>query len=128
MLFKPEGSEMPNGRAATISIAQLSTAVNQAVKTAQTKHNLNLEGTNVQFVPNWQILGRILRDAEIVDFGQAQQFANDVTQAANHVAAGGGVATAAATTGAAHFQPAIVWDGRHIICGIWPAQEVILSE
>jgi hypothetical protein len=117
---------MANGRAATISIAQLSSAVNQAVKTAETKHKIQFEGTTVQYVPNWQILGRILREAT-VDFGQAQQFANDVAQAANHVAAAGGVA-AAATTVTTNFQPAIVWNGRHIICGIWPAPEVILSE
>jgi hypothetical protein len=118
---------MANGRAATISIAQLSSAVNQAVKTAQTKHNLNLEGTNIQFLPNWQILGRVLREALLEDFGEAQQFANDVAEAANHVSAGGGAAASAGVT-TPKFQPAIVWDGRHIICGIWPSPEVILSE
>ena len=118
---------MANGRAATISIAQLSAAVNQAVKTAETKHKLQLEGTTVQYVPNWQILGRILRET-IADFGQAQQFASEVAQAANHVAAAGGAAAASAAPVATNFQPAIVWDGHHIICGIVPAPEVILSE
>ncbi|HLI62164.1 MAG TPA: hypothetical protein VKV05_02110, partial [Terriglobales bacterium] len=101
----------------------------KAVKAAQEQHGVQFEG-NTFFVPNWQLIGRILREAE---WEQAQKAANDITRGLNQVAAGGAGqefrSSAAGSAGAAgHFQPAVVWTNGHIICGARPAPEVEFAE
>jgi hypothetical protein len=113
---------MANQRATTISIKQLTGAVEKAVAAAK---GAQFEGP-ITYIPNWQLLGRILR-AEIA---QAEQVANQVTQSLNQQLAAGGAQehrAAGAATGGGSFEPAVIWNGHHIICGARPAPQVELQ-
>ena len=125
---------MANQRATTISLRQLGSAVDKALKIAVEKHGAQFEGgAGFQFIPNWQILGRILREA---DLANAQTIANEVTNSLNQSLATGPaeVRSAAATTptsgsaGGGNFEPVVLWNGRHIICGARPAPQVEFGE
>jgi hypothetical protein len=89
-------------RPRTISISEVSKAVEHAVRAASEKHK-------VQFAPGFRfgpgtIMGRQLLQADI-PIKQAEQIATEIT---HHVAGG------------AEFEPS-VWVGRGIIiCGFWP--------
>jgi hypothetical protein len=121
---------MANQRATTISIAELKGAVNQAISAAEQKHKVQFEGTGIQVIPNWKLIGRVLRETE-VQLQQLEQVASDITQAANRVAGSTGVGTERVSSGVGvtgHFQPGFVWDGHLIICGMIPGPNVVLTE
>ena len=91
-------------RPATISLKNLSSAVEQAAKTATEKNQ-------AQFSPGLHIgptiLGKIIRPP-VKEFAQAEKLAAEITQ---HVSAGGG--PLAASHG--QLQPAVLATGGHII-------------
>lgn len=101
-------------RPASISIREVSKAVEQAVKTATEKHK-------VQFSPAFRfgpgtIMGRQILQADI-GLKQAEQIATDITQ---HVTGGG--AGAAPALGTIRFEPAVLVRPGIIICGFWPPE------
>lgn len=98
-------------RPPTISIKDLSNAVDKAVKVASDKHK-------VQFGPDFRIgpgtiLGRQLLQAE-TSLKQAEQIATEITQQAT---AGGPAAQAFA---GGHFEPTVLVGRGIIICGMLP--------
>jgi hypothetical protein len=91
----------------TISIKDLSKAVEHAVKIASAKHN-------VQFSPEFRIgpggiMGRQLMEPEIGS-KQAEQIATEITQ---HVAT-----AAAATLGATPLDPVVLIGRFGVVCGM----------
>lgn len=101
-------------RPPTISIREVSKAVEHAVKVASEKHK-------VQFSPAFRlgpgtIMGRQILQADI-GLKQAEQVAAEITQ---HVA-GGGVG-AAPTLGTIPLEPAVLVRPGIIICGFWPPE------
>lgn len=85
-------------RAARISAAKLSTAVDKAVRIAAQRHDIAVSNTNL--LVNWDIVGRIVRDAAL-----AHNFATDV---ANQVSKAAGINAVATTFRLGRLQ---------IICG-----------
>jgi hypothetical protein len=71
------GAVMAPRRAEAISLTDLTKAVDRAVSIAAKRHDLQLERPT--FSANWEIFGRIVRDAR--DFNSLFAFANDVTKA-----------------------------------------------
>lgn len=67
---------MATKRAAVISVKELSTSIDRAVKLAAERHQAKAEPSSLLI--NWEILGRILREFE--DMNAAFQFATDVTK------------------------------------------------
>lgn len=103
---------MANHKPPTLSIKELSQAVDHAVKIASQKHK-------VEFAPEFRIspgtiIGRQVLQADI-KVNQAQQIATDIAQHLSDAKVG---STAAA--GSLPFEPA-VFGGRNIlICGFLP--------
>lgn len=103
---------MPVNRPATISVKELSQAVDRAVKIARDKHG-------VEFAPAFQInpgivIGRQLLKS--VDLAQAQKLAAEITQ---EVTRSAGAESTAALAGK-HFEPVVVARPNLIICGFFP--------
>ncbi len=100
-------------RPPTISIKDISKAVEHAVKVAGEKHQ-------VQFSPEFRlgpgtIMGRQLLQADIA-LKQAEQIATEITQQVTSGAAGAAPAALAAT----HLEPAVLVGRGIIICGMMP--------
>ena len=51
---------MANQRAATISMKQLSSAADRAIKLAADKHKVTFQNPTLTYVPDWQTLGGIV--------------------------------------------------------------------
>jgi hypothetical protein len=102
----------------TISAKHLASAVDQAVKTASQRHNL-------QFSPAFSINGiingrQLLQAAVSVD--ALRQAAADIAHGASRAAGGALGAEHAgaqheASTGGLHLEPAVLIGPNHIICG-----------
>jgi len=93
-------------RPATISIKEVSKAVEHAVKIASEKHKVQF-ASGFRFGPG-TIMGRQLLQADIA-INKAEQIATEITQQ---------------VPGATQFE-ASVWVGRGIIiCGFWPPDPV----
>ncbi|HTS71813.1 MAG TPA: hypothetical protein VMO17_22785 [Terriglobia bacterium] len=93
-------------RPTTISIKDVSKAVDQAVKAASEKHKVQF-GAGFRFGPG-TIMGRQLLQADI-PISKAEQIATEITQQ---------------VPSAGQFE-ASVWVGRGIIiCGFWPPDPV----
>lgn len=93
-------------RPRTISISEVSKAVEHAVKTASEKHKVEF-GSGLRFGPG-TIMGRQLLKADIA-INQAEQIATEITR---QVPGGG------------ELEPS-VWVGRGIIiCGFWPPDPI----
>jgi hypothetical protein len=90
-----------------VSAAKLSAAVDKAVKIAAERHGVAVSATNV--ILNWELIGRILRDANI-----ANKFAVDVA------------ATVSESIGT-KVQPATVQVGRQIWCGFFERARIPIS-
>lgn len=90
-----------------VSAAKLSAAVDKAVKIAAERHAVAVSDTNV--ILNWELIGRILRDANI-----ANKFAVDVA------------ATVSESIGT-KVQPATVQIGRQIWCGFFERARIPVS-
>lgn len=86
-------------RAELISASKLSAAVDKAVSIAAARHGVEVGDGNV--ILNWELIGRILRDAKV-----AGQFSTDVT------------AAVAKSTGQ-KLQPATLQIGKQIWCGFF---------
>lgn len=105
-------------RPPTISIKDLSKAVDHAVKVVAEKHK-------VQLAPEFSfsgglIMGRWLLQAEI-GLQEAQQVATGIAQ---HVTAGGAAPAAlGAALSATHLTPAVLSRPGGIICGFMPPPE-----
>lgn len=103
---------MANHKPPTLSIKELSQAVDHAVKIATQKHK-------VEFAPEFRInpgtiIGRQLLQADI-KVSQAQQIATDITQHLSNAKVG---PTAAA--GIQPFEPAVFGGRNIVICGFFP--------
>jgi hypothetical protein len=103
--------------ASTISLKQLSAAVDGAVKAALDRHKLK---TTNQFIINPGTLAGPLLD-RATDIKVAQQLAEDITkqvQQAHFAGPGAGAAHAPAAT--AQLQPGVLVTNRFILCGFFP--------
>ena len=108
-----------SNRPQSLSVKNLSAAVDKAISVARDKHN-------VQFQPGFQIgpgliMGRWL--AEVANLETVQEAAQTITA---HVNAGGGLHAAAAKPGA--FEPVVLSAGNRIICGFWPGPPAYFQE
>src|SRR6266404_4974083 len=104
--------------AASISIRELSTAINTAVKAAVQKHpDFNIHATN-EFVyhPYW-IVGIPIPDTRIKELGQLQTLAAELTTQIQKAAPS---AFSADAVGSQAVEPAVYIHGRLIICGYRP--------
>jgi hypothetical protein len=90
-----------------VSAAKLSSAVDRAVKIAAARHGVAVSDRNV--ILNWELIGRILRDAKVAD-----RFAVDVA------------ATVSGSIGA-KVQPATLQVGRQIWCGFFERARIPVS-
>jgi hypothetical protein len=102
----------------TISAKHLASAVDQAVKTASQRHNLQFSPA---FSINGIINGRQLLQAA-ADLNALRQAATDIAHEAGRAAAGAPAAEHAgaqhaASTGGLHLEPAVLIGRNHIICG-----------
>jgi hypothetical protein len=105
---------MANHRPPTLSIKELSQAVDHAVKIASQKHK-------VEFAPEFRInpgtiIGRQLLKADIT-VNQAQQLATDIAQ---HLSTAKVGPAAAAAPGLLPFEPAVFGHRNILICGFLP--------
>lgn len=103
---------MANHKPPTLSIKELSQAVDQAVKIASQKHK-------VEFAPEFRInpgtiIGRQLLQADI-KVSQAQQIATDITQHLTNAKVG-----PTAASGIHPFEPAVFGGRNIVICGFFP--------
>jgi hypothetical protein len=112
---------MANQRASTISMKQIASAADSAIKLAADKHKIQFQSQTLTYVPDWQTLGGIL--SPVVNLANVTSAAQDITSKMNQAA--GGVAAAA---GSAHFEPVVIWTGNHIICGARPAPQIVIGE
>ena len=107
-------------RPPTISIKQIASAVDKAVKIASEKHS-------VKFAPEFSInpgmiMGRWL--LEDVKLSQAEKIANEISQHA----AGAGAGLDAHAAVRPPLNPVVLGIGGHVICGFWPGPEWIVKE
>jgi hypothetical protein len=103
---------MANHKPPTLSIKELSQAVDHAVKLAGQKHK-------VEFTPEFRInpgtiIGRQLLQTDL-RVNQAQEIAAEITQHLSNAKAG-----AAAEAGFAPFEPAVFGRRNILICGFLP--------
>ncbi len=110
-------------QAQSMSLSHFTKAVQSAVKAAKLKHpkfNVELpEGITFSYlIRGFPVPETVLAN---VTLGEAQAFANEI---AAHVSEHAGV-TADAKTGA---QGAVYSFGRHVICGIPPAESFLMKE
>jgi hypothetical protein len=94
----------------SISLKQLTSSVDQAVKAAVQRHPAKV--TNGFAINPGIICGPILEAA--TDLKLAQQIADEITQQVQKAQAGGAAAAASA------FQSAVLVTRGHIICGFFP--------
>jgi len=99
-------------RPPTISVSEVSKAVELAVKAASEKHKVQF-ASGFRFGPG-TIMGRQLLQADI-GIKQAEQIATEISQ---HVA---GAAGAAALQGT-RLEPGVFAGRGIIICGFWPPE------
>ncbi len=103
----------------TISAKHLASAVDQAVKTASQRHNLQF---GPAFSINGLINGRQLLQAA-ADLNALRQAATDIAHQASHAAGGAigagqaGAEHAPSAAGSLHLEPAVLIGPNHIICG-----------
>jgi hypothetical protein len=90
---------MPAKRADVISVKELSSSIDRAVKLAAERHRIKADPSNLLL--NWEILGRILREFE--DMNAAFNFATEVTKNVN--------------LQGVKAEPAMLKIGRDILCG-----------
>ena len=103
---------MPINCPATISMKQLSQAVDRAVTRAKEKHGVDF-AASFQISPGI-VIGRQLRAS--VDLAQAQKIAGEITQ---EITVSPGT-EAAAALGGKRFEPAVLVRPNMIICGFFP--------
>jgi hypothetical protein len=96
----------------SISLKQLTTSVDQAVKAAVQRHQAKV--SNGFTINPGIICGPILEAA--TDLKTAQQIADEITQQVQKAQAGGPAAAAAAPA----FESAVLITRGHIICGFRP--------
>jgi hypothetical protein len=112
-----------SNRPPTISIKEIASAVEKAVKVASEKHK-------VKFAPELTInpgliMGRWL--LEDIKLSQAELIAGEIAQSATAGFAGAGAATADARA-TSPFRPVVLGIGGHVICGFWPGPEWSVRE
>jgi hypothetical protein len=100
----------------TISLKQLSGAVDGAVKAALDRHKL--KATNGFIINPGTLAGPLLDRA--TDLKVAQQLADEITKQVeqSNFAAGGQAHAAAAPT--VHLQSGVLLTSRYILCGFFP--------
>ena len=97
-----------------LQVAQLSSAVEQAVKAASDRHRLQFEP---EFTVNGLINGRVLREAAAADLGALRQASQEIAKQVE-----GGISAA----GQLHLEPAVLLGPKYILCGfIGPAAQLI---
>jgi hypothetical protein len=99
------------GKAESIAVDKLSSAVSEAVKEVSSKHGLRM-GNNLVFQPG-TLIGRQVMEA-ISDLDAAQKLASDV---AAHVQKAG-------LAGGAKLSPGVLMQGGRIIVGYFPVEQV----
>jgi len=109
--FHKEGTSMT--KPPTLSIKELSHAVDQAVKLASQKHNVQFGG--FQLNPG-TLIGRQILQADI-KLNQAQQIATEITEHLSNAKAG---PAAAAAAGFPPFEPGVFGFRNILICGFIP--------
>jgi hypothetical protein len=113
----------------TISAKHLASAVDQAVKTASQRHNLQF---GPAFSINGIINGRQLLQAA-ADLSALRQAATDIANEASRAAGGAvraehaGAEHAASAGGHLHLEPAVLIGPNHIICGWINPENVTLT-
>jgi hypothetical protein len=107
---------MAKAKAETVSLAQLSEAVERAAKAAADRNNIRLE-PGLQLNPHL-IIGRVIRDNLTME--QAQNVAADIVK---------GVAPALRAIGTAKLSPVVLIRDKLITCGfIDPRQSTLVVD
>jgi hypothetical protein len=112
--------EAMTNRPPTISIKQIASAVDKAVKIASDKHGVKF-GPEFTINPGL-IMGRWL--LEDVKLSQAGLIANEIAQHA----AGTGLGGEAQAAVRPPLNPVVLGIGGHVICGFWPGPEWTVRE